>query len=88
MSTCLSKCLSFNAFYCLILVQFVRVVFSCLVADVVAVSMGFWEMVHVCATLHLMAQLVRGVLIIALIHVQVYNNDLKSRLFSLAVVDP
>ena len=53
------------------LVQFVLVVSSYLVVGVVAVSMGFLEMVHVCVTLLLMAQLVSCVLIALPSHVQV-----------------
>ena len=65
----------FSNQFIVILVQFVLVVFSCLVVGVVAVSMGFLEMVHVCATLHLMAQLVSGVITPLPSHVQVSNND-------------
>ena len=54
-------------------------VFSYLVVGVVTVLMGFLEMVHVCATLHLMAQLVSGALTALLSLVQVSNNDLLSR---------
>jgi len=51
-------------------VMCVLVVFSYLVVGVVAVSMGLLEMVHACATFHLMAQLVSGVLTALLRRVQ------------------
>jgi len=69
------------------LVQCVLVVFSYLVVGVVAVSMGFLEMVHACATFHLMAQLVSGVLTALLRRVQVSYIDFQSRLFSSAVAE-
>ena len=56
-------------------------VFSYLVVGVVAVSMGLLEMVHVCATLHLMAQLVSGARTALLSLVQVSNNDFLSHSF-------
>lgn len=58
-------------------------VFSYLVVGVVAVSMGLLEMVHVCATLYLMAQLVSGALIALPSLVQVSNNDFLSPTFIL-----
>ena len=74
---------------CFILLQFVLVVFSYLVVGVVAVSLGFMEMVHVCATLHLMAQLVSGALTALPSLVQVSNNDFLSHSFwSAGVEDP
>lgn len=56
-------------------------VFSYLVVGVVAVSMGFLAMVHVCATLRSMAQLVSDALTALPSLVQVANNDFLSRYF-------